>query len=65
LPDKKCNAFAAAFEGDSLDASLLLMHDVGFLAADDPRFASTVAAFSTSTPASNGAISSRPKAWSA
>ncbi|MBT1072207.1 glycoside hydrolase family 15 protein [Pelotalea chapellei] len=37
-------AFTAAFEGDSLDASLLLMHDVGFLAADDPRFASTVAA---------------------
>jgi GH15 family glucan-1,4-alpha-glucosidase len=37
-------AFAAAFEGESLDASLLLMHDVGFLAADDPRFASTVAA---------------------
>ncbi|GFO62630.1 glycoside hydrolase family 15 protein [Geomonas paludis] len=37
-------SFTAAFEGDSLDASLLLMHDVGFLAADDPRFASTVAA---------------------
>ncbi|MBT0654510.1 glycoside hydrolase family 15 protein [Geomobilimonas luticola] len=37
-------AFTAAFEGDSLDASLLLMHDVGFLAADDCRFASTVAA---------------------
>jgi len=37
-------AFTAAFEGDTLDASLLLMHDVGFLAADDPRFASTVAA---------------------
>lgn len=36
--------FTAAFEGDSLDASLLLMHNVGFLAADDPRFASTVAA---------------------
>ncbi len=37
-------AFTAAFEGDSLDASLLLMHDVGFLAADDFRFAATVAA---------------------
>lgn len=37
-------AFTAAFGVDSLDASLLLMHDVGFLAADDPRFASTVAA---------------------
>ncbi|WP_224981189.1 glycoside hydrolase family 15 protein [Geomonas agri] len=37
-------SFTAAFEGETLDASLLLIHDVGFLAADDPRFASTVAA---------------------
>lgn len=37
-------SFTAAFGGESMDASLLLMHDVGFLAADDPRFASTVAA---------------------
>jgi GH15 family glucan-1,4-alpha-glucosidase len=37
-------AFTAVFGGSSLDASLLLMHDVGFLNADDPRFASTVAA---------------------
>lgn len=37
-------AFVAAFEGETLDASLLLLHDVGFLAAEDPRFASTVAA---------------------
>jgi len=29
-------------EGDVADASLLLLHEVGFLAADDPRFASTV-----------------------
>ncbi len=36
--------FAASFGGEALDASLLLMHDVGFLAADDPRFASTVSA---------------------
>lgn len=36
--------FTAAFGGETLDASLLLMHDVGFLTADDPRFASTVAA---------------------
>lgn len=42
--NKKKEAFAGVFEGDSLDASLLLVHDVGFLAADDPRFASTVAA---------------------
>ncbi|HCX01648.1 MAG TPA: glucoamylase, partial [Syntrophaceae bacterium] len=26
------------------DASLLLLHDAGFLPADDPRFAGTVAA---------------------
>ena len=37
-------AFAASFGGEALDASLLLMHDVGFLAADDPRFAATVSA---------------------
>jgi GH15 family glucan-1,4-alpha-glucosidase len=30
--------------GDALDASLLRLVDLGFLAADDPRFASTVAA---------------------
>jgi GH15 family glucan-1,4-alpha-glucosidase len=37
-------AFTATFGGEALDASLLLMHDVGFLSAADPRFASTVAA---------------------
>ncbi|MBN1662819.1 MAG: glycoside hydrolase family 15 protein [Deltaproteobacteria bacterium] len=41
--DRK-KTFTAAFEGEALDASLLLMHDVGFLAAEDPRFALTVAA---------------------
>jgi GH15 family glucan-1,4-alpha-glucosidase len=40
----KRQAFTASFEGQSLDASLLLLHDLGFLAADDPRFAKTVAA---------------------
>ena len=35
-------AYVASFEGDTLDASMLLLHDVGFLSADDPRFASTV-----------------------
>ena len=29
-------------DGDTLDASLLRLHEVGFLAADDPRFVSTV-----------------------
>jgi len=41
--DKK-KSFAGSFGGSELDASLLLLHDVGFLGADDPRFASTVAA---------------------
>jgi GH15 family glucan-1,4-alpha-glucosidase len=41
---KKKQAFAAVFDDDSLDASLLLLHDLGFLPADDPRFANTVAA---------------------
>jgi GH15 family glucan-1,4-alpha-glucosidase len=41
--DKK-QAFTAVFDGDSLDASMLLLHDVGFLTADDPRFAKTVKA---------------------
>lgn len=41
--DKK-QSFVASFEGDSMDASLLLLHDVGFLSADDPRYQSTVLA---------------------
>ncbi len=40
----KLNAFTATMDGDSLDASLLLMPRLGFLEADDPRFAGTVAA---------------------
>ncbi|HEV7389943.1 MAG TPA: glycoside hydrolase family 15 protein [Gemmatimonadaceae bacterium] len=38
------NAFTATMEGDSLDASLLLMPRLGFLEAGDPRFVGTVAA---------------------
>jgi len=41
---EKLNAFTATMDGDSLDASLLLIPRLGFLAADDPRFAATVAA---------------------
>jgi len=40
----KLNAFTATMDGDSLDASLLLMPRLGFLQAGDPRFAGTVAA---------------------
>lgn len=38
------NSFVATFGGESLDASLLLLHELGFLRAADPRFAGTVAA---------------------
>jgi GH15 family glucan-1,4-alpha-glucosidase len=38
------NSFTASFGGNDLDASLLLLHEVGFLAASDPRFQGTVAA---------------------
>ncbi|HEY9568047.1 MAG TPA: glycoside hydrolase family 15 protein [Thalassobaculum sp.] len=41
---EKLGGFAATFGGDDLDASLLLIHELGFVAADDPRFAGTVAA---------------------
>ncbi len=37
-------SFVESFEGRDLDASLLLLHELGFLAADDPRFSGTVAA---------------------
>ncbi|MBE7418927.1 MAG: glycoside hydrolase family 15 protein [Ideonella sp.] len=37
----KRQAFVAAFGADDLDASVLLMAEVGFLSARDPRFVST------------------------
>lgn len=37
-------AFAESFGGDTMDASLLLMHELGFLPADDPRYVGTVEA---------------------
>jgi GH15 family glucan-1,4-alpha-glucosidase len=42
--DRTRNTFVDAFEGTHLDASLLLLHELDFLTADDPRFAGTVAA---------------------
>ena len=42
--NEKLNAFVGAMDGDALDASLLRLHEVGFLKADDPRFAGTVEA---------------------
>jgi GH15 family glucan-1,4-alpha-glucosidase len=40
----KLNSFTAGFGDDEIDASLLLMHEVGFVRPDDPRFVGTVAA---------------------
>jgi GH15 family glucan-1,4-alpha-glucosidase len=37
-------SFSATLDGDTLDASLLRLNDVGFVAADDPRFLGTVSA---------------------
>ncbi len=42
--DEKQNSFVESFGGTGIDASLLLLNEIGFLAADDPRFAGTVAA---------------------
>ncbi len=41
---KELNCFVESFGGNELDAALLLLHELGFLAADDPRFAATVEA---------------------
>lgn len=35
-------AFTGAFGGEALDASVLLMAEIGFIAPDDPRFVATV-----------------------
>jgi GH15 family glucan-1,4-alpha-glucosidase len=37
-------SFAASVDGHALDASLLLLADLGFIAAEDPRFVATVEA---------------------
>ena len=42
--NKQRNSLVSRFDGDSLDASLLLVQPLGFLAADDPRFHGTVEA---------------------
>ena len=40
--DEEQNAFTESFGRPEMDASLLTMHDLGFLEADDPKFISTV-----------------------
>lgn len=42
--NKERNSFVDAWGGDAVDASLLLMLELGFVEADDPRFVGTVAA---------------------
>jgi pentatricopeptide repeat protein len=42
--DEKQQSFTEAFGHPGMDASLLTMHELGFLAKDDPRFASTIKA---------------------
>ncbi|MGE5758463.1 MAG: glycoside hydrolase family 15 protein [Sideroxydans sp.] len=45
--NKQRGTFVSTFDGDSMDASLLLLAEVGFLDAADPRFAATVGAVET------------------
>ena len=42
--NERLGSFVATMDGDTLDASLLRLHDVGFLEADDPRFLGTISA---------------------
>jgi GH15 family glucan-1,4-alpha-glucosidase len=42
--DESRQCFTEAFGRPELDASMLLMNELGFIAADDPRYQSTVAA---------------------
>jgi len=42
--DRSRNSFVESFEGKDLDASLLLLHEVGFIRPDDPRYLGTIAA---------------------
>ena len=42
--DAEQKTFVESFGGKDIDAALLLMHELGFIAADDPKFHGTVAA---------------------
>ena len=42
--NEELGSFVSTFGGRDLDASLLLINELGFVAADDPRFAGTIAA---------------------
>jgi GH15 family glucan-1,4-alpha-glucosidase len=41
---EKRQSYASTVDGEQMDASLLLLADLGFIAPDDPRFAATVRA---------------------
>jgi GH15 family glucan-1,4-alpha-glucosidase len=41
---EKRRSFVSTFGGEDLDASLLLLHEIGFIDAEDPRFVATVEA---------------------
>ncbi len=47
-------AFTGAFGSDDLDASVLLMHELGVVSADDPRFVATVQTIGRELDAGNG-----------
>ncbi len=42
--NEELGSYVASFDGDDIDASLLLMHEVGYSQAGDPRFIATVEA---------------------
>jgi GH15 family glucan-1,4-alpha-glucosidase len=42
--NEKRGCFVDSLDGDDLDASMLLVHELGFLPADDPKFLGTIAA---------------------
>jgi len=40
--NEKLNAYCGSLDGDECDASVLLLHEIGMVAPEDPRFVSTV-----------------------
>ncbi|MDQ2860224.1 MAG: glycoside hydrolase family 15 protein [Pseudomonadota bacterium] len=54
--DATRNTFVRAYDDPTLDASLLLIADLGFIAAFDPRFAGTVAAVERDLLAPSGLV---------
>jgi len=54
--DAARNTFVRAYDDPTLDASLLLIADLGFIAASDPRFAGTVAAMERELLAPSGLV---------